>query len=102
VAEFVQVASLTQLPPGTLQQVEVDGRDICLANADGAVYAFQDNCSHRDHPLHTGTLEGTRLECAWHGGRFDVASGRAVGLPAIKPIATFDVRIEGDDILVAV
>ena len=100
-AEFVRIASLAELPPGTLRAVEVAGRDICLANADGGVYAFQDNCSHKDHPLHTGTLEGTRLECAWHGGRFDVVSGRAAGLPAIKPIETFDVRIEGDDILVS-
>lgn len=100
-ADFVRVASLADLPPGTLQAVEVEGRNVCLANADGTVYAFQDNCSHRDYPLHDGALEGTRLECGWHGGKFELSSGRAVGLPAIKPIATYDVRIEGDDILVA-
>ena len=98
---FVRVASLAAVPPGTLHNVEVDGRNLCLANAAGAVYAFGDNCSHRDHPLHTGTLDGTRLECAWHGAQFDVASGRAVRLPAIKPIATYEVKVEGDDILVA-
>jgi 3-phenylpropionate/trans-cinnamate dioxygenase ferredoxin subunit len=101
VAEFVRVASLAELPPGTLLGVEVEDRGVCLANADGTVYAFQDNCSHRDYPLHDGALEGTRLECAWHGGKFELSSGRAVGLPAIKPIETFEVRIEGDDILVA-
>ena len=98
---FVRIASLAAVPPGTLQNVEVDGRNLCLANAGGTVYAFRDNCSHRDHPLHTGTLEGTRLECAWHGAQFDVTSGRAVRLPAIKPIETYEVKVEGDDILVA-
>jgi len=98
---FVRVGSLAALPPGTLQHVQLEDRDLCLANAEGAVYAFGDNCSHRDHPLHTGTLEGRRLECAWHGAQFDVATGKAVRLPAIKPIKTWEVRIEGDDILVA-
>jgi nitrite reductase/ring-hydroxylating ferredoxin subunit len=101
VAEFVRVASRDELPPGTLLGVEVEGVPICLANADGVVYAFQDNCSHQDFPLHEGTLEGTELECAWHGARFDIASGRVIALPAVKPIRTYEVKLEGDDILVA-
>ena len=98
---FVRVASLAALPPGSLAGVEVEGHGICLANADGVVYAFADNCSHQDHPLHTGTLEDGRLECAWHGAQFDPATGRAVRLPAIRKITTYEVRVEGDDILVA-
>jgi 3-phenylpropionate/trans-cinnamate dioxygenase ferredoxin subunit len=102
VAEFVRAASLAELPPGTLLGVEVEDRAVCLANADGTIYAFRDNCSHREYPLHDGALDGTRLECAWHGGKFDLGSGgRAVGLPAIKPIEMYEVRIEGDDVLVA-
>lgn len=81
--------------------VEVAGEAVCLANVDGAVYAFQDNCTHQDFPLHNGTLEGKRLECAWHGAQFDVTTGRAVRLPAIKPLRRYEVRIEGDDILVS-
>lgn len=98
---FVRVASLADLPPGTLLNVEVEGRSVCLANADGVVYALGDNCSHKDHPLHTGALEGDRLECAWHGAQFDVRSGRAVRLPAVKPVDVYEVRIEGDDIHVS-
>jgi 3-phenylpropionate/trans-cinnamate dioxygenase ferredoxin subunit len=99
---FTRVASLAELPPGTLKGVEVDGVPVCLANADGTVYAFRDNCSHKDFPLHTGELEGTTLECSWHGAQFDITSGRAIRIPAIKPIRTYDVKVDGDDILVAV
>lgn len=99
--DFVRVASLADLPPNALMGVSISGTAVCLANADGTVYAFQDNCSHKDFPLHSGTLDGRRLECAWHGGTFDLESGRAVRLPAVKPIRMYDVRIEGDDILVA-
>lgn len=99
---FVRVASLADLPPGRLAPVDVDGEEVCLANAGGTVYAFRNVCSHEDEPLHSGDLDGTRVECAAHGARFDVATGRAVSLPAVVPIRTFEVRIEGDDILVAV
>ena len=101
-AEFARVASLAELPPGTLKGVEVNGIAVCLANADGTVYAFRDNCSHKDFPLHLGELEDTRLTCEWHGAQFDITTGRAVRIPAIKPIQTFEVKVEGDDILVAV
>lgn len=101
-AEYTRVASLAELPPGSLTGVEVGHTALCIANTDGTVYAFQDNCSHRDFLLHTGELEGTRLECAWHGAQFDITTGRAIRLPAIKPIRTYDVRVDGDDILVAI
>ncbi|MEX0893250.1 MAG: Rieske 2Fe-2S domain-containing protein, partial [Gemmatimonadota bacterium] len=75
---------------------------ICLANADGQLYAFKNNCSHRDFPLDTGELEGNKVECSWHGAKFDVTTGKALQLPAIKPVVTYEVRVDGDDILVAV
>lgn len=101
-ADFVRVASLSELAPGTLKAVTIGDVPVCLANADGTVYAFRDNCSHKDFPLHLGELEGTRLTCEWHGAQFDITSGRAVRIPAIKPIRTYEVKVEGDDILVAV
>jgi 3-phenylpropionate/trans-cinnamate dioxygenase ferredoxin subunit len=101
VTGFVPVARLDALAPGTLMEVEVDGQSVCLARTeDGEVYAFRNNCSHRDFPLHTGELEGNQLECAWHGARFDVRTGRALRLPAIKPIRAYTVKIEDGEILV--
>jgi 3-phenylpropionate/trans-cinnamate dioxygenase ferredoxin component len=100
-AGFVRVAGEADVPPNTLLQVEVGDMKICLANADGHIYAFRDNCTHRDFPLSSGELEGGTVECAWHGARFDVKSGRATQLPAIKPVRTYEVRVEDGDILVA-
>jgi 3-phenylpropionate/trans-cinnamate dioxygenase ferredoxin subunit len=97
------VASLDEIEPGTLTEVEVNGRSVCLARtADGEVYAFRNNCSHRDFPLHTGTLEENQIECSWHGARFDVVTGRALRLPAIRPITTYEVTVSGADILVTI
>lgn len=101
-AELVRIATLDDVPPGTLLGVEVNGRRVCLANVDGEVYAFQDNCTHQDFPLSAGELDDGRIECAWHGARFDVRTGRAVALPAIKPVKTFRVEVEDGAIYVAV
>lgn len=99
----VRVASLEELEPGTLREVDVNGTAVCLARTlDGEVYAFRNNCSHRDFPLHTGTLEDGQIECSWHGARFDVESGRALRLPAIRPITTYAVSVEGTDVFVLV
>ena len=101
VGEFLKVATLDQLPPGTTLSIELpDDEKVCLANSDGEVYAIADRCTHRDFPMSNGTVHGgATIECAWHGARFDMRTGRAIRLPAIKPIKTYAVRIEGNDIL---
>lgn len=99
---FVRVASLGELAEGGLLAVEAEGTRICLARADGEVYAFADNCSHRDFPLSEGELdtEECTVTCEWHGAEFDVRSGEALCLPATRPIAVFPCRVDGDEILV--
>jgi 3-phenylpropionate/trans-cinnamate dioxygenase ferredoxin component len=99
---FVRAASLTDMPERGLLGVEVDGAKIVLiATGDGAYYALQDRCSHADFPLSDGQLiDGDRLECQYHGAKFDIASGRAVALPAIRPVKSYEVEIDGNDILV--
>lgn len=100
-AEFKKVASLDDVAPSTLLGVEIDGERVCLANADGRIYAFRDNCSHKEFPLSAGELQDEDVVCAWHGARFDIKTGRAKALPAIKPIETYEVKVEDDDIYVA-
>lgn len=100
--EFTKVADLDDVAPGELLGVEVDGRRLCLANVDGEVCAFVDTCSHREFPLSAGELEDDHVVCAWHGARFDVHSGQARSLPAIKPIRTFEVKVEDGAVYVAV
>jgi 3-phenylpropionate/trans-cinnamate dioxygenase ferredoxin component len=99
-AGFVRVAALADVPPNTLLHVELEGHMVCLANADGHIYAFRDNCSHRDFPLSQGEIEDGTVTCAWHGASFEMKSGRATRLPAVKPVRTYEVRVEDDEILI--
>jgi len=98
----VPAAALDDLPPGTLLGVEIAGRRICLAHAESGIYAFRDNCTHKDFPLSAGELDGDTVECAWHGARFDCASGRALSLPAVKPVKTYEVVVQGGQVYVVV
>ena len=95
---WVKIADLSECPPGNLLEVEAGRERIVLANVDGDVYALQNRSSHQDLPLSDGELEGDRLECLYHGARFDVCTGKAVGLPAIKPVPSYDVQIRGQEI----
>lgn len=102
---WVKVADRPALPKRGLIRVAPEGVEICLVmtgSDDDAIYALEDECSHEDYPLSDGELmsDGKRLECIYHGAKFDVASGRAVALPAIRPVKTYPVKVEGTDVLV--
>jgi 3-phenylpropionate/trans-cinnamate dioxygenase ferredoxin subunit len=97
-ADWVRVASVDQCPPGKLLGVEADGQQIVLANVEGSFYALLDRCTHQDYPLSDGELDGTRIECLYHGARYDVRTGRAVQLPAIRPVKIFEVEVRDGDV----
>jgi 3-phenylpropionate/trans-cinnamate dioxygenase ferredoxin subunit len=99
---FVKAASLRDVQPGRVKVVEVGDEDVALCNVDGQVYAIANICTHDDGPLGNGYLLGDEIECPRHGARFNVRTGEVKTLPAIIPVPTFEVRVEGDDILVDV
>jgi 3-phenylpropionate/trans-cinnamate dioxygenase ferredoxin subunit len=94
------VAKISRIPNGTTQRVTVGGHDVLLCNVDGRVYAVEDVCTHDGGALDAGELEGCRIMCPRHGAYFDVTTGRALTLPAILPLPTYTVRLDGDDIYV--
>lgn len=97
-SEWIAVASLDELTPGALLQVDAEGVKAVLANVDGAVCALKDRCSHADFPLSDGELEGGTLKCQHHGAKFDMCSGRALQLPAVRPVEAIEVRVEGGQV----
>ena len=100
-AEFVRVAAAGDVPAGEMLIVEVGGEEIVLANVGGQIYAFGNECTHRGGPLGEGLLEGDEVECPFHQGRFNVKTGEAVQPPPTEPVATYQVKVDGSDILVA-
>jgi 3-phenylpropionate/trans-cinnamate dioxygenase ferredoxin subunit len=101
-AEFVKTALASELPPGGKKLLDMDGRAVALFNVDGAFYAIDDVCTHDGGPLAEGKLEGCEIECPRHGARFDVRTGAVLCMPAIEPVTTHEVKVEGDSVLVRV
>lgn len=101
-SDWTRIAGVGEIAVGTLLGVEVGDERIVVANVDGVLYGLEDQCSHADYPLSEGELEGTELECIFHGAKFDVCSGKAIQLPAIRPVRTFDVESRDDGVYVRV
>ena len=99
---FVFAAKVGEIPPGRVKTVAIGEEDVALCNVDGEFYAIANVCTHDHGPLGAGYLTGEEIECPRHGARFNVRTGEVKVLPAIMPVPTFEVRIEGDDILVDV
>ena len=99
---FTSVAKAADTTPGTITVHEVNGTRIALCNVNGRFYAIADVCTHDGGPLDQGELEDNLVECPRHGARFDVTDGRAVTLPAVVPVKTYKVQVEGADVMVDV
>jgi 3-phenylpropionate/trans-cinnamate dioxygenase ferredoxin subunit len=94
------VAHLDEVPEGSLHGVEVDGTKVMLANVGGRFYALHDQCSHEEFALSSGDLAGNQVTCVLHGARFDLETGAPRALPAVKPVRTFETRVEGTEVQV--
>ncbi len=101
-ADFVKLATTSEIPPGKVNVYEVDGRRVAICNVDGTFYAIDDVCTHDGGSLDQGQLEGDQIECPRHGARFDVKTGRALTLPAVMPVQSYPVQVEGDEITVSI
>ncbi|BCA53702.1 putative Rieske-type ferredoxin [Nitrospira sp. KM1] len=98
--DFVTVAKVDEIPPGTGRTVDVKGVWIALFNVDGTFYAVDNACPHAGGPLGEGHLTGDMIECPWHGWSFSVRTGERRGNSNIT-VACCPVRIEGDCVQIA-
>lgn len=100
-----RVASLAALATDAATYVVVGDVPVCLVKIDGGeLHAIHDTCTHADVSLSEGDLdiEGRMIECWKHGSCFSLVDGHPDVLPAVKPVAVFQVWTEGDDVYVDV
>ena len=99
-AEFVRVAATSEIPDPGKTLVEVDGEMIALFHADGQFYAIDDVCTHDGGPLADGELRNPTIACPRHGAKFDIRTGAALTMPAVRPTRAHDVKVEDGGIWV--
>jgi 3-phenylpropionate/trans-cinnamate dioxygenase ferredoxin subunit len=102
---LVRICKATDVPPGEARRFALDGREIAVANLGQEGFRAVDAvCSHAHSYLDEGDVdidEGT-IECPKHGSTFDLETGKPTSLPATQPVATFRVKVEGDDVMIEV
>ena len=100
-AEAVRLCRRDEIEPGTARRFDVDGHVIALVRIGDDFYAVGDTCSHEDYSLSEGEVltEECEIECWKHGSTFDLCTGEPRSLPATKPVPVYQVRVEGDDVV---
>ncbi len=97
----VIAGKVSDIPPGKMIKITVDGKDVMVANIEGDFCAMDDTCTHSGSSLSEGILEGCVVTCGWHGAKFDCKTGKLDKFPAkINDLASYKVTVESDNIFV--
>ena len=96
------MCSVNDVKPGTATRVEVDGNRLCVVRIGDDWYVIGDECSHADYSLSEGDVweDEREIECPKHGSTFSLATGEAQTLPATQPVPVYEIRVDGDDVVV--
>lgn len=98
---FLRAVKTSEVPPGTIQELQLDGKNVAVANVGGKFFAIDNTCLHRGGPLGQGVLEGKVVTCPWHGWEYDVTTGKTTMNPAVG-VSCYAVEVRGDDLFVDV
>ncbi|THF84770.1 non-heme iron oxygenase ferredoxin subunit [Deinococcus sp. KSM4-11] len=93
--ERTPVGRVEDMPEGWQGTVDVAGVTVLVVNYEGRFYALRNNCTHNDYPLLGGDIAMGRITCEKHGAKFELATGKAKTLPAVKPVKIYATEVEG-------
>lgn len=96
------VAKVNELQDGDMKEIAIGEKNILLTRVDGKFYAIGGKCSHFGGPLAEGVLHEHRVRCPWHQACFDIVTGDLLEPPALDALSSFDVRIDGEDVIVSI
>lgn len=105
---LVRACSVSEIPPGQMKWVRVEGRDLLIANTEGGYHAVDNWCTHEQGNLSKGELRKHVLTCPDHGAQFDLKNGHVLNGPegetaeSISALRSYKIVIQGDDILVEI
>lgn len=94
--------TLDQLQEGKPFRLDKKGMSICVARVGNEVFALDDTCSHSDASLSEGEIIDGAIECWLHGAHFDLRSGQALTPPAVSPVKSYPVKIDGQSVTVEI
>jgi 3-phenylpropionate/trans-cinnamate dioxygenase ferredoxin subunit len=100
VARYVRVGKASDIPAGRAEVFDVEDRKIAVFRLEDGFYAIEDICTHDGGPLAEGEIEEDQVICPRHGARFNIKTGDALTLPAVTPVESYPVRVEGNELFI--
>jgi len=111
---FIEIATTNEITDGSMKMATVNGHELMVARIGDNFYCTDNRCPHMGGNLSQGTLEGTVITCPRHHSQFDITSGHVIRwtdwtgikksfgklLKSPRDLKTYDVKIEGEKILV--
>jgi 3-phenylpropionate/trans-cinnamate dioxygenase ferredoxin component len=95
-----KLCPLGDVADGAAVRVELAAADIAVVRVGDEIFALDDVCSHAEFPLTDGEVDASTIECALHGSRFDLRTGKALGPPATQPVRTYPVSVIDGDVYI--
>jgi 3-phenylpropionate/trans-cinnamate dioxygenase ferredoxin subunit len=99
-ARYVRVGKASDIPAGRAEVFDVEDRKIAVFRLEDGFYAIEDICTHDGGPLAEGEIEEDQVICPRHGARFNIKTGDALTLPAVTPVESYPVRVEGNELFI--
>ena len=96
---LLKVSPLSELPPGTVTEIEVNGAPYALCNVDGKLHCIEGVCPHAGGPLGQGMLNGNNIVCPWHAFEFDCRTG-VNDFDEDMQVQTYPVVVQNGDVLI--
>jgi 3-phenylpropionate/trans-cinnamate dioxygenase ferredoxin component len=94
---FVRIASLAQIPEGELRPFEAPSGHVAIVHVEQELFALDDECPSDGASLAEGDLGANEdsVVCPGDGSEFDLRTGEPISGPAVDPVTTFAVRVDG-------
>ena len=81
---FVQVGKVNEITNGQMKHVDINGKEVVVANFNGKFYAFDERCGHMNARLSNGNMNQNIVTCPFHSAKFDITTGKKVGEPILE------------------
>ncbi|HUH87600.1 MAG TPA: non-heme iron oxygenase ferredoxin subunit [Pusillimonas sp.] len=98
---WIKIAQVGQVDEDESLAIELDGKQLALHHTEGEYFVTDNVCTHQYALLSDGYIEDGCVECPLHQAQFDLRTGKAMCAPATEDIKVYEVKTEGDDILIA-
>lgn len=100
-ATYHKLCKKNEIEENQAMAVEINGNNIMVTKINGEFYAVENCCTHENLPISGGQIFDGQIQCPHHGARFDIKTGKATQFPAVVELKTYKIKIENDDVLIA-